>query len=86
MNGQATQWLVVSLLACVMVPQVDAAALELKKGDHICLVGNGLGESLQHANDWESRLHQRFPEHELVVRNLCFPADEAFLRLYYFNH
>ena len=57
-----------------------AAELELKKGDHICLVGNALGERMQHHNDWETLLYQRFPEHELVVRNLCFPADEPYNR------
>lgn len=56
--------------------ELRAAAVELKIGDHICLVGNGLGEALQHSNDWETLLHTRFPQHQLVVRNLCFPADE----------
>ena len=39
-----------------------AAEVELKKGDHICLVGNALGERLQTENDWESLLHQRFAD------------------------
>ncbi len=58
-----------------------AAPLQLKKGDHICLVGNALGERLQHHNYWESLLHARLPQHELVVRNLCFPGDEPLARL-----
>ncbi|MCR9116452.1 MAG: GDSL-type esterase/lipase family protein [bacterium] len=58
-----------------------SAELELNKGDHICLVGNALGERMQHQNWWESRLHQQFPEKELVVRNLCFPGDEPFTRI-----
>lgn len=60
----------------IVVSVTDAAELELKKGDHICLVGNALGERMQHQNQWESLLHQRFPELELTVRNLCFPGDE----------
>ncbi len=52
------------------------AVLKLEKGDHICLVGNALGERMQHHNYWETLLHQRHAGHELVVRNLCFPADE----------
>ncbi len=60
---------------------VTAAELELKKGDHICLVGNALGERMQHQNQWESLLHQRFPELDLTVRNLCFPGDEPFERI-----
>ena len=35
---------------------------------------------MQHHNYWETLLHQRFPEHQLVVRNLCFPADEINVR------
>lgn len=58
----------------------QAEALQLEPGDHLCLVGDGLGESLQHDHHWESLLHTRFPEHNLVVRNLCFPADEPYLR------
>ena len=55
--------------------------LQLRKGDHICLVGGGLGERMQHHNYWETRLHQRFPKLELAVRNLCFPGDEPATRL-----
>ena len=59
----------------------NAADLKLQKGDHICLVGNALGERLQHHNYWETLLYQQLPELDLTVRNLCFPADEPELRL-----
>ncbi|TWU59083.1 GDSL-like Lipase/Acylhydrolase [Rubripirellula tenax] len=55
---------------------LGAPSLDLQSGDHICLVGNALGERLQHHNEWESLLHQRFPDLNLTVRNLCFPGDE----------
>lgn len=58
-----------------------AEHLQLQPGDHVCLVGNALGERLQHDNYWETLLHQRFPQHQLVVRNLCFPGDEPFERI-----
>lgn len=61
--------------------QANAAALKLQPGDHICLVGNELGERMQHHNYWETLLYTQFPKKELVVRNLCFPADEAFHRM-----
>ncbi|MCA9197568.1 MAG: azurin, partial [Planctomycetales bacterium] len=64
----------------LMAGSLSAATLELQKGDHICLVGNALGERLQHFNHWETMLHGAFPDKELVVRNLCFPADEPNLR------
>ncbi|MCC9603257.1 GDSL-type esterase/lipase family protein [Stieleria sp. JC731] len=66
---------------CGFTIDVDAADLKLQKGDHICLVGNALGERMQVQNEWESLLHTRYPNHNLVVRNLCFPADEINLRI-----
>ncbi len=58
-----------------------AQALVLEKGDHICLVGNELGERMQHHNFWETLLHKQFADKELTVRNLCFPGDEPALRI-----
>ncbi|HRX81663.1 MAG TPA: GDSL-type esterase/lipase family protein, partial [Pirellulaceae bacterium] len=60
---------------------VAAEGLSLVEGDHICLVGNELGERMQHHNFWETLLHQRFTDMELSVRNLCFPGDEPFERI-----
>ena len=57
------------------------APLKLQKSDHICLVGNELGERMQHQNFFENLLHTAFPEQELTVRNLCFPGDEPQLRI-----
>ncbi|MFO1448935.1 MAG: PVC-type heme-binding CxxCH protein [Opitutaceae bacterium] len=54
--------------------------LEVKEGDHIVLLGNTLAERMQHHNHWETLLHQRFPRHQLTVRNLAWPADEVDLR------
>ena len=58
-----------------------ATDLKLEKGDRICLIGNALGERLQHHNHWETLLYQQLPELDLAVRNLCFPADEPEMRL-----
>ena len=69
------------IFTAVVFSTISAADLELKKGDHLCLVGNALGERMQFENQWESLLHQRFPELELTVRNLCFPGDEPFERI-----
>jgi putative membrane-bound dehydrogenase-like protein len=72
-----------SLLGFTLVSSTEVAgqALELRRGDHICLVGNALGERMQWGNAWETLLYARFPDHELVVRNLCFPGDEPLHRL-----
>ncbi len=72
-----------SLLIIALVSALSASAAEVKleKGDRICLIGNELGERMQHHNYWESLLHQSFPQHELTVRNLCFPGDEPMDRI-----
>ncbi|MFT7629160.1 MAG: putative membrane-bound dehydrogenase-like protein [Mariniblastus sp.] len=59
----------------------DGMALNLGQGDHICIVGNSLGERMQHRNHWETLLYRTFPGQDLVVRNLCFPGDEVETRL-----
>lgn len=71
----------ISLLLAGLTAAAPGAALKLEKGDHICLVGNALGERMQHQNYWESLLYQRFPQLDLTVRNLCFPGDEPYERL-----
>ncbi len=63
------------------VSRATSAELEVKQGDQICLVGNALGERMQHQNFWETLLYQRFPGKQLAVRNLCFPGDEPDVRL-----
>ena len=55
--------------------------LDPQPGDHICLIGNELGERMQHHDFFETLLHQQFPDRELVVRNLCFPGDEVTTRI-----
>ena len=62
-------------------PTVWAANLELQKGDHICLIGNALGERMQHHNWWEAQLYLQYPDLQLAVRNLCFPGDEPYERI-----
>lgn len=68
-------WLV--LWAVMVLPLgATAAELQLNKGDHICIVGGGLAERMQHYGSLEARLYSRFPEHELVIRNLAYSGDE----------
>ena len=70
-----------TLLVLSSLVSLQGKELVLEKGDHLCLVGNELGERMQHHNFWETLLHQGYPEHELTVRNLCFPGDEPLERL-----
>ena len=56
------------------------AALEIRGGDHISIIGNTLAERMQYFGHFEMLLHARFPQHQLVVRNLGYPADEIAFR------
>lgn len=56
------------------------AELDLQPGDHIGIIGNTLGERMQHEGWLETLLQHRFPEHELAVRNMAFSADELTVR------
>jgi hypothetical protein len=58
----------------------DAPKLELHKGDRIILIGNTLAERMQYYGHFETLLHARFAELELVVHNLGYSADELKLR------
>ena len=70
------------IISCLApVTEAKSPQLSLDQGDHVCLVGNALCEGLQHQNHWEAALYQRFPEHDLVVRNLGFPGDEPLERI-----
>lgn len=62
--------------------QAQAAnQLKLQKGDRIVILGNTLAERMQYEGGFETRLHARYPELELVVRNLGWSADELTQRL-----
>ncbi len=58
-----------------------APRLELRPGDHVCIIGNTLAERMQFDAWLETLLQSRFPSHELVIRNLGFSGDELTLRL-----
>ena len=53
-----------------------AARLELQEGDHVCIVGGGVADAMQHTGWLETLLQSRFPRHRLVIRNLGFTGDE----------
>ena len=55
----------------------NAAQLELKKGDHVVLIGNTLAERMQHHGWLESYVQAALPKHELVFRNHGFSGDKV---------
>src|SRR5258708_398133 len=65
-----------ALLALTITANAYAQPLELKKGDHVCIIGTALAERMTHSGWLESEIHARFPEHDLVFRNLGYSGDE----------
>jgi lysophospholipase L1-like esterase len=59
----------------------DEPLLDLHEGDKVVLIGNTLAERMQNFGYWETLLHSRFPQLQLVVRNLGWSADTITLRL-----
>jgi len=49
--------------------------LTLEKGDHIVLVGGNLCSQMEEYGHLETALYLRYPEHDLMFRNLCDPGD-----------
>src|SRR4051812_16283906 len=60
---------------------IAAETLQLQKGDHVCLIGNTLPDRMQHSGYLEALIYTKFPEHDLVFRNLGFSGDELTTRL-----
>jgi sugar lactone lactonase YvrE len=54
-----------------------AETLELKKGDHIALIGGALADRMQHHGWLETLLVAKYPQHDLVFRNLASSGDEV---------
>lgn len=63
-----------------------APKVEPQQGDKIVLIGNTLAERMQNGGDWETLLHSRFPQRQLVVRDLGWSADTITLRLRSLNY
>lgn len=51
--------------------------LGLMAGERIALVGNSTAEKMNLYGNFETRMHLRFPDKKLVVRNFGRPADEV---------
>lgn len=67
--------LAVILFAFFSASPTEATSLEIQRGDHVVWIGNTFAERMQYFGEIESRLHARYPEHNLVVRNLAWSAD-----------
>src|SRR5580658_1144243 len=72
--------LVLALLGGAVAHGQPTLAPELKPGDHVAIIGNALADRFQHSGWLETYLYSRYPDCDLVFRNLAVPADEVALR------
>ena len=54
-----------------------ARDLEVEKNDRIVILGNTFAERMRLFGYFEAFLHSRFPDHQLTIRNMGWPADEV---------
>ncbi|MDN5200945.1 HEAT repeat domain-containing protein [Fulvivirgaceae bacterium BMA10] len=66
--------------SCSQQGAIKSIDLQLSPNERIVMIGNTLGERMQYFGHFETALYQNFPEHNLVVRNLCWPGDTPDLR------
>jgi putative heme-binding domain-containing protein len=77
MSAKIRAVVVLLLATAIFAPAAQAAGrLEIREGDHICIIGGGVADAMQHTGWLETLLHSRFPESRLVIRNLAYDGDE----------
>jgi putative heme-binding domain-containing protein len=68
----------IAWLCCMMwLSPAPAAPLTIEEGDHICIIGGGVADAMQHTGWLEVMLQSRFPQGQLVIRNLAVDGDEV---------
>ena len=60
-------------------PELPASELPLKflKGERVAFLGNSFAERMNLFGHFETLLHTRFADQELIVRNFARPAEEV---------
>ena len=49
--------------------------VKIGKGTHISLIGNNLGSRMMNYDNFETELYMRYPDDNLVIRNMCDGGD-----------
>lgn len=68
------------LTLCLLSIAQAQLPLELPPGTRIAFIGNSLFDRMRDDGSFEALMHQRFPQHHLIIRNLAWSADEVALR------
>jgi glucose/arabinose dehydrogenase/azurin len=68
-------------LACSPILRAQPAPkFELKPGDHVAIIGNALPDRFQHDGWLEALIYSKYPQYNLVFRNLAVAGDEVTIR------
>ena len=73
----SSSWIRIHLLLFLAVASAQCGSYSsgpiqpITEGDHIVLIGNNLCSRMMNFGYFEAEVHQRFPEHQLTIRNLC---------------
>src|SRR5262245_56409559 len=70
-----------TLFFLAAAPAPAAEPCTFNPGDHVCIIGNGTADRMQHDGWLETFIHASLPKHNLVFRNLGFAGDELTIRL-----
>ena len=71
-------YLLFSTIVLVMIMAflpLSSKKIQLTKGAHISMIGGNLGSRMLNYGVFDTELHLRFPEHQLVIRNMCDGGD-----------
>ena len=64
-------------LVGIISSRAEAAGFQFKPGDHIAIIGNALPDRMQHHGWLETLIYAKFPQDNLVFRNLAMAGDEV---------
>ena len=65
------------LALCSLPAHAETPAFELKRGEHVAIIGNTMADRMQHDGWLETYLQAMHPELELTFRHLGFSGDEV---------
>jgi len=66
--------------AAPAIPARVGLPLSLSPGERIAFIGNALADRMQHQGSLETLIQAKYPQYNLVVRNLGFSGDEVATR------
>src|SRR4029434_9445647 len=70
-------YLLAAACAAIVQPAYAQQKLELKQGDHVAILGSAIADRMQHTGYLETLITAKYPNADLVFRNLAVAADEV---------